>query len=302
LERALRKLASEIRAVPASEHATINVDVQGVVAATLAAVPRLRQLRPELQAITTLDLTPYDALEDYALALAYAHGAYLVASAPSTPAETAREAASVRQVLLSDAQALAGRGLIDASRLEGIGGRGYRNLAFDLIGLVRVLRDAWPTLEGKTLLTLEELESAEVLANRLLVEVGTRDGPTVMSQARRDRAGAFTLFLRAYRYAQRLLRFLRHDEGDADQILPSPYADKGRRKTASNDEEPEVRLVAIARPYSLPANSPSTAGDPSNAASGAAQSGASGPIPGETLPLAGGSGVVGLPGVKRFDD
>src|SRR5690606_26382670 len=122
-----------------------------------------------------LDLTLYDRLEEYALALAYAHGTYLVAAARESPEELAREAMDVRRLLLSDAQALATRGLIDASRLRDVGGRmGYRNTAFDLVGLVSMMREAWSRIEGKTPTTLAELEHAEALADRLLIEVGER--------------------------------------------------------------------------------------------------------------------------------
>ncbi len=307
LKRAFRKLEGEIRAVPASEYAMITVDIQGAVALALAAVPRLRELRPTVTEMLKVDLKLYDELEDYALALAYAHGAYLVATAPVSLEETGREATDVRRVLMSDAQALATRGLIDGARLREIGGRlGYRNTAFDLIGLVQVLRDAWPEIQGKTPMTLDELENAEVLANQLLIEVGERDGPRrVVSEALRDRAAAFTLFSRAYQFAQRVLRFVRHDEGDADLILPSLHADKGRRRATPDSAEETVDELPLPPPANEapPAealSAPSGSNPPSDSTA-PAQSMVRGPVLGEEFP-AQAAGMPGLPGVDPFKD
>jgi len=298
MERAFRKLESEIRAVPSSEYAALNVDVQAAVATVLAAVPQLQELRPEIEAITSLDLTLYDRLEEYALALAYAHGTYLVAAARESPEELAREAMDVRRLLLSDAQALATRGLIDASRLRDVGGRmGYRNTAFDLVGLVSMMREAWSRIEGKTPTTLAELEHAEALADRLLIEVGERGRPLV-KEAQRDRAAAYTLFLRAYRHADRLIEFLRYVEGDADQILPSLYADKGRRRPTASSEEP-TDLSESELP--LPMLPPSGSSEGPSDSTAPAQSMVRGPVLGEEFP-AQAAGMPGLPGVDPFKD
>src|SRR5262245_4533620 len=111
---AFEKLSGEIRAMPKSDFTTINLDVPTAVATALGILPAVKALRDRAAVLPGLDVARFDRLEDYTLALAHAHGAYLVASSPPRSLEDlGDEATRVRDLLLSDANALANRGLLD---------------------------------------------------------------------------------------------------------------------------------------------------------------------------------------------
>jgi len=105
--------------------------------------------------------------------------------------------------------------------------------------LVQVLREAWNDVHDRTPVTLAELYEAAAAAEKLLRAVGLRDqaAPTV-AEATVQRRKAFALFLRVYARARAAVQYLRAEIGDADDIAPSLYA--GRVKRRKNERaEPE---------------------------------------------------------------
>ena len=134
--------------------------------------------------------------------------------------------------MLSDVRSLAGHRLINAERFAGCGARpGYRALAYDVLMLVQVLKEAWNRVHGRTPVTLAELDQAAVKAETLLRAVGLRDHarPTV-AEATVLRRKAFALFMRAYAKARAAVQYLRAEVGDADDIAPSLYAGRAKRR------------------------------------------------------------------------
>jgi hypothetical protein len=126
------------------------------------------------------DIDKFDKLEMYALALGHAHALWMGASTPSQSLEELLErGGALRLMMVVDATALAQRHLINGQNLKDLkGANGFRNLAFDLLTLAAVLRDAWSHVAGKTAVSLEELDQAENLADQLLTAVGVREqGP-----------------------------------------------------------------------------------------------------------------------------
>jgi hypothetical protein len=105
-----------------------------------------------------------------------------------------------------------------------------------------MLRDAWPTIAGKTALSTREIEDARRVADQLLDAVGVRDQAPVVSAATSDaRARAYTLFFNAYDEARAAIHYLRRHIGDAEKIAPSLYAGRGGR---GKKEEPAQRPPA----------------------------------------------------------
>ncbi|MFO7179952.1 MAG: hypothetical protein DIU78_014735 [Pseudomonadota bacterium] len=227
-----------MRALPEETLRKVTVDVPTVVATILGALPKVRVYRAQIvDELPKYDLGPFDRLEEYALALAYAHGAYVAASQPPRSLEeVGAEASRVREIMLADAEALAVRGLIDRSRLAEIRlGSGYRDTAFDLVALVNLYRSRWSHIESRTGVMLGELEMAEIVADRLIIAVGERDQiPVKRSAAIDDRMRAFTLCVNAYNQVRRAIGYLRFDHNDADLIAPSLYA--GRIRRVEDDE------------------------------------------------------------------
>lgn len=117
---------------------SVNLDVPSAVTTTLGKLPAILSLRSEVaKHLPTFELSSLDLLETYTLALGQAHALFLGASAAPAQLATLNERALLlRDVLSTDAQALAKHGLINGSRLKALKANvGYKNLAFDLFGL-----------------------------------------------------------------------------------------------------------------------------------------------------------------------
>ncbi len=261
---AYQQLIDEIRAVPTSEVIPINIDIPTAVTTALGAMPEIRALRPRMVAeIPQFDMARFDKLEAYTLAAGHAHALFLAASAPTESIdELSTSATASRALLLSDASALANRGLLDGQRLKDLKGpSSLRNLAFDLFALAALLRDNWTKIEGKTALQPIELDKAETLADRLLTAVGLRElGPAIVAASAENRQKAFTLFVSAYDQARRAVSFIRWNEGDVDDIAPSLYAGRTTGRRAKSAPTPAPTGAPTAR--AAPAVEASTGGQP----------------------------------------
>ncbi len=221
-------------ALPVADLNPVNLDVSHVVVTVLGALPRIQALRAEMTAALHPNLVQHvDSLEPYALALDWAHIVHAAASAPDDHLpELAARARQQREQLLSDARALAHRGLVNSAPLQRLeGGRGYLNVARDLGVLVHLLREHWSVIAGKTPIELRELDEAESLFDQITLAVAARQRtPEQIAAAADDRQRAFTLLVNAYDQVRRIVAFLRHGKGDAEEIAPSLWAGRGRRK------------------------------------------------------------------------
>lgn len=247
---AYESIAAELEALQEDELAQINVDIMVAVTTALGCISALRRFRPELAQLPGFDVERFDKLETYARAAGHAHARHWrVTSGPDVSA-LVEAATRLREILLADAGALGRRGLIDAAQLGGLKGAvGYRNLAFDLSALSSVLREAWPRLEGKTATTRSELDEARSLADRLLTAVGVREqSASATSPSALARQRAFTLFIRAYDQTRRAFTYLRWDEDDLDELVPSVYERRASRKAAAPEVTSPGNPSALAPP------------------------------------------------------
>lgn len=264
-QAAYEKLRGEIQELQPSEFSIINVDIPSAITTVRGALPGIRALRPRVVAeLSQFDIARFDNLETYALALGHAQAGYLAASQPTESLEAlGEEATALRDLLLSDATALAHRSLIELDRLKQLKGiKGYRNLSFDLLALARLFRDTWATVASKTAVQLDELSRAESLADRILTAVGNREqAPVTVTEAAETRQRAFTLFIRAYEHAQRAVRFLRSEEEDWDEITPSLYTRTSSRRSpdAADGAKPQAPSTSPTAPVA-PVATPSTNG------------------------------------------
>jgi hypothetical protein len=254
---AYQNLIDEIRKVPDTDLTPITIDIPTAIASVLGTLPAIRRVRPQIVTdIPTFDITRFDKLESYTLALGHAHTLYLTASAPAESIdELVTAATQKRELLLSDATALSQRGLLNGQRLAELKGPvGYRNLAFDLFMLAAVLRENLAAITGKTALQPSELDEAETLADRLITAVGVREqAPIVLADTTDIRLRAFALFLGTYDHARRAVSYLRWTHSDLDEIAPSLYSGRGNGNT---------RRKAEPTPPPAPASAPTSA-DPS---------------------------------------
>jgi hypothetical protein len=177
------------------------------------------------------------------LALSYAQARYLAATQPPDDlASVSEEAARFRERLLAEARSLTHHGLVTAEQLAQLkGAHGYKNVATDLMVLVRLLRGKWAEIEGKSLTTAADLEQASRVATRLLRIVGLREqGPAQVAVATETRLRAFTLFLQSYEDARGAVGYLRAADGDADSITPALHPGRPRRR-ATEDPNPAAQ-------------------------------------------------------------
>jgi hypothetical protein len=229
LIEAFELVRPEMLLLKESELLPVNLDPLASVSVVRGALPGLLALRPTIaNTFRNFDLTPLERLELYAFALTQAQvTCQSVSKRTKTLSKLSAAAVTLRARLLQDAQALVLRGQVSESRLSQLkGAKGHCNIASDLLLLVTSLRECWSDVVGKTGVTLDELNAAELLGNRLVEAIGARKFPALARRAAADRQRAYTLFIRAYDQVRRVVTFLRWDTKDIDLIAPSLYTKK----------------------------------------------------------------------------
>jgi len=254
-EIAFNQLLPEFQALPAEDLVVIGVDVKSVVATVIGALPEIRAFSAQLSKVApelngaVLDTEVLDRLERSAFALNWAHGRYLSGGKPANDLlGMIDEGVELRDQLLSDANALARRKLIESSALAQVQvGTGYKNLAADLTVLSGVFKDNWPRIQGKCAVDFEEVERAGSLGERIIEAVGLREqaGPG-MTSATDLRARVFTDVVQRYDNVRRIVSYVRWNQDDADKVAPSLYASRGRRRTGTDLAEPTDPAVPTA--------------------------------------------------------
>jgi hypothetical protein len=172
-------------------------------------------------------------LEDYALALRFAHAAFQTATLPPDDlTKLSEEALELRERLVADAKALSLHNLLDPRKLDSLkGANGIKNIAQDLEMLSQIMKASWPQIQGKSATVAEDLELASRISTRVTRIVGVREqGPAQVAAATEQRQRVFTLTLRAYDEARSAIAYLRRREGDAESITPNLYTGKQRRR------------------------------------------------------------------------
>jgi hypothetical protein len=240
--QAFEALQPEVAALRDDDLMAVNIDVPNALSVVVGALPQLIALRPELAKFSDpAPLANLDKLEAYALALGHAQTlAQATPSAPEAIQALGETATKLRAQLVSDMNALIGRGLIDRDQIATLKGPpGYLNLAFDLFLLAAVAREHWKNISGKTAISLADIAQAEALADQLLSGVGTRErNKANAANATETRQRLFTLLVNAYDQVRRAVVFLRWDHDDLDEIMPSLYLGRnGRRRQVSPKQE-----------------------------------------------------------------
>lgn len=224
----LRRLAT----CPVERLEPVNVDVPKLATMVLGAVPKIMRHRGLLAQLVTFDIAHVDELEQYALALGYAHAMRRAADlSPLDVRELVGSLRATRRQLSIDARALASRGLIDGKRLARLkGGSGYLAVALDVVGLVQLMLENWAAIAGKTGTSAAELRRARADANRLVLAVGRRGQLERMDDPDEQLYRQFySLLVRAYSEVRAALCFVRRAQGDANKIAPSAYPGRAKR-------------------------------------------------------------------------
>jgi hypothetical protein len=236
-----QRVEAEIQALPERDLMAVNLDVPSAVATVLGALPGIRALRSTFEQLLGFDIARFDKLRDYTLALGHTHGMFRGATGSTDVVTTlAEDVTAVRDVLEADAMALAKRKILDEVQVTKLmGGSGYKNIAFEVVGLVGLFREHWDAIKGRSALQEEELEHGGQLAQQLVTAIGVREqAPVIANAAALLRQRAFTLFMNAYDDVRRAVSYLHWADGNANEIAPSLFAGRGGRGTGDQPPTP----------------------------------------------------------------
>jgi hypothetical protein len=258
------------QALSADALIAVNIDVPTAMTTVIGKLPQILALRAQVaKRLPEFDIANFDLLSTYTFATGHAQALFAAASAPPEALVTLNEQGIVlRDLLYSDAVALSNRGLINGDKLSGFKANvGYKNLAFDLLGLAALLRGSWDAIASKTALQLSELDQADDIGEKLMAAVAVREqGPTIAATQSAQRQRNFTLFANAYDQVRRAITFLRWTEDDVDEIAPSLYA--GRNTGRKKPDVPQPGPVPAPSPVVNPPPSPVVSAPAPHAAPG----------------------------------
>lgn len=250
VEDAYERVKGAYAALSPDQLLSVNLDVQLATETVLGNLKELRDLRERIvEELPRFELSAFDKLEDFALALRFVQSRYAFATKkPDDLNRLLAEANKLRERLTADAKALSLRGLFDASNLASLkGGQGYRNAAADLQALATELRAIWPTIVGKCGTSQDDLKAATQLSTRLTRVVGVRgEAPSSVSDIVDERRRAFTLLIKTWDATRAAVAYVRREEDDADSIAPNLYTGKAKRAKASEEEDDDVPAVVPA--------------------------------------------------------
>ena len=242
--KAFAEVEPMLAALLPDQLAPINTDIPRAVAVAVGALPHIAALRDHAAKLPAFDITHIDRIGTYALAAWYAHLLALPEVVAGELTALLEDARSLREDMLLSAELLAHTGHFDKEAVKAIrAGQGNLDTANDLVALAALFTSGWSQVENKTPVQWSQVEEAAQLGPRILVALGARDQPGVKAPNPADpaerRARAFTVFVRAYDQCRRAVTYLRWNEGDADEIAPSLFANRSPRKVSSEPEPGE---------------------------------------------------------------
>lgn len=244
------RVKADLAALRLDDLEQLNVDAQSATRTILGALPEIRGLRERIKDLPAFDIAAFDKLEDYVQAFRFAQSGFQIATQPVDGFEELTAAGEeLRERLEADARALALYKLFDGGQLANLkGGKGVNNLAEDLEMLSRAMLANWDKIQGKALTPLEDVQTASRISLRLTRMIGLREqGPARLAAATELRLRAFNLVLRTYEEARDAIRYLRRREGDLEDIAPTLYPGRGKRRaTVAEATQPAAGVVASA--------------------------------------------------------
>lgn len=231
----------DLDAVPAESVGRIIANIPIVVSTVFGALPAIEALGDDIKKLPFVDHALLGKLRGYALTLYYVH--ILISHAADNTQVNAlmAEATQLRARLLSSVETLSVCGYVDPAQVAAIRkGSGHLDTANDLVGLEQIFQAGGDAFYGMVPVTRAEVARASELGLQIVAALGRRKvGSEAESTTTRridDRARAFRLVVRSYNEARRAVTFLRWNEGDADQLVPSLFAGKPRRRSRPDDE------------------------------------------------------------------
>jgi hypothetical protein len=242
---AFARLKPRRDALTPAELAKPNVDITHAVGVVLKAERRIVDLLPEIEKVLpAFDTRIVRELRDIALAAGHANAVFVPDD--SRRRALAARAKVVRRELIQRASALSALGLLEKPRVVAARrGKSNKAVANSIISLADLMRARWTDIEHVSTLRKGELDKAYELGLDLLERLapGRARGTSDPQDAAEARTRAFTLLARAYDQVRRAVMYLRWDEGDADEIAPSFFLSRGRRRRAASGTSAPLAVV-----------------------------------------------------------
>ena len=246
LKEALDRMRATLEAMPLAEAVQHALDPTRSAGVVVGSLPRIEKHRAAMQAqFGDSAITYLDELPIIANATIQADIELTAADSASDLSERFVQVTEDHQLLLTDAEALANRKLLDRARVDaGRPAQGYRAKVKSTLVLIALLRERWEDVKDHTPLTLEELAAIEARAQASLKLLDEREHGSTRLPAEEIRTRALARLVRTYGEVQRMLTYVRWWEGDAEAIAPSLWA--GRRKAGTR----VIEEVVVAPPVS----------------------------------------------------
>jgi|SRR5690606_17287907 len=237
-EAAFRAREPKIRAL--TELRDGSIDVNAACARLLGALPQIRAMRPRIEeTFRTFNWEAFDDLEGRLHAAHYCNGLWL--SKTGNKVDLATSAAELDvwiDKLRETCEMLVSFGKVAPEQLRGLGAAtgGYLGKVNDVSRLLGILRRLNPTALSRTMLNPNDLSTIEVTLLSFQSAMGKKQvEPVEREEASLLRQQALTYLLESFDEAQRAAVYL-YGEQVGKQLVPSPYADRGTRKSKSQSE------------------------------------------------------------------
>jgi hypothetical protein len=147
------------------------------------------------------------------------------------------EVSASYQILFRDARSLVAHGLLQESDLDRARDlQGYEAKKKSLLVLVSLLREKWSVVQGRTPLTIAQIDAAELAAQRMNTAIAFRDYGVLLSPAADMRLRALVHLILLNDEARRMMTFICWHHGDVDEIVPSFWGERARRRGVISGE------------------------------------------------------------------
>ena len=244
LNAALDRMRPILAAMSPAAVVQVALDPSRAATVVIGSLPRIESYRAALEAqFGPSALAFLDELPIIAYATKQADIELAAADSASDLSDRFATVTEDHRLLLTDAEALANRKLLDRARVDaGRPAQGYRKKIKSTLVLVALLRERWAVVKDKTPLTIEDLEAIETRALARLKLLDEREQGTTRLPTAALRTRALSRLIRTYGEVQRMLTYLRWWERDANQIAPSLWPGRGKARTKV------VEKVVVAAP------------------------------------------------------
>ena len=272
LEKAFRMYAPQYRVITPDRYVAMTVDMVATATTIIAGGTRIAPFGDEIRTLPKFDAKELVLdLANVGYAMFYANQLTIGATASRDFEKNVARATTLRERVLVTLDNLVVFGILEPAQVAEIrAGSGYRDLAGDLVSGVRLIDGVAANVRERLLFTKEEANEAVTLARQILATVVLREQGTSIDgvDLNKQRQQVFTFGVKVYDQARRAIQYLRFDEKDADDILPSLFLRTPPRRPSAGDdpvvvatpppakvvEKPADKLVSV--PQSNPFTSP----------------------------------------------